>query len=86
MKFLLFHPFIETSICIFHFQVPWSENKDYFAASFVKLVESSGGRAVPVLEVIYFSLIQLRVRLGIFWLDGFLLEFLKFSKIAVSVS
>jgi len=31
-------------------EVPWSENKDYFAASFVKLVESAGGRAVPVLE------------------------------------
>ena len=31
--------------------VPWSWDKDYFGSSFVKLVESAGGRAVPIKEV-----------------------------------
>ena len=32
-------------------EVEGSRGKDYFGASFVKLIESAGGRAVPVLEV-----------------------------------
>ena len=31
--------------------VPWSWDKDYFGSSFVKLVESAGGRGVPIKEV-----------------------------------
>ena len=31
-------------------EVEGAAGKDYFGASFVKLVESAGGRAIPVLE------------------------------------
>lgn len=31
-------------------EVPWSENKDYFGSSFVKLLDAAGARAVPIKE------------------------------------
>jgi len=34
------------------YEYPISRGKEYFGASFVKLVEVAGGRAVPVTEVI----------------------------------
>lgn len=34
---------------------PQVQNKEYFGASFVKLVESAGGRAVPITEVCVYS-------------------------------
>ena len=33
-------------------EAPFSDQRDYFGASFVKLVESAGGRAVPIKEVV----------------------------------
>ena len=32
-------------------EAPWSEGKDYFGSSFVKLIQGAGGRAVPIVEV-----------------------------------
>ena len=33
-------------------EYPQARDKEYFGASFVKLVESAGGRAVPITEVV----------------------------------
>ena len=40
-------------------EYPQAERKEYFGASFVKLVESAGGRAVPLTEVCLFFFIRI---------------------------
>lgn len=52
-------------------EVEGTRGKDYFGASFVKMIESAGGRAVPVLEDITWSdLNKLLHKLNGFYLPG----------------